>query len=221
MISIFQFFVRFTAWPAYFFCVRNKVHYEDKKEQSRKIKGSAIIISNHTSVYDFAVMLFTFPFRTLRYLIAEILMNKKNLGRFLRWLGGIKVDRDSFNFDFVGKSLDILDKNGVVGVFPESRIPVEGEERPLPFKPSAAYIAYLSGKPIIPVYTMGSYFNKKRNHTIIGKQIDVNEIIDNNLSEKENIDKINTVLRERIIELGEKLREKLANKKRKKDKKEA
>lgn len=205
-----QGFVRFTAWPAYFACFRNKVHYEDKKNQNRKIKGSAIIVSNHTSVYDFAVMLYLFPFRTLRYLMAETLMDRKKLGKFLKMMGGIRVDRDSYNFDFINKSLDILENKGVVGVFPEGRLPKEGEERPLPFKPSGAYIAYLSGQPIIPVYTMGSYFNKKRNHVIIGKKIDVNDIIDSNLSEKENIEKINEVLRQRIIELGEKLREKLA-----------
>lgn len=205
MVKLIQFFVRITGWIPYFFCVRNKTHYEDKKVQGRKIKGSAIIISNHTSIYDYAVMLFTFPFRTLRYLMAELLLRRKVLGRFLKCMGGIEVDRDSYNFDFVNKCLDILDKKGVVGVFPEARLPVEGEARPLPFKPSAAYIAYLSGQPVIPVYIKGYYFSKKRNHLIIGKPIDVNEIIDSNLTEKENIEKINLVLRERIIELGKEL----------------
>jgi len=216
MIKFFQFFVRITAWIAYFFCFRTKTHYQNKKSQNRRIKGPAIIISNHTSVYDFAVMLFTFPFRTVRCLMAEILMNRKGLGKFLKAMGGVKVDRDAYNFDFLQQSLDILDKKGVLGIYPESRIPKEGEERPLEFKPSAAYIAYLSGQPIIPIYTKGSYFNKKRNHVLIGEKIDVNDIIDDKLSEKENIEKINIFLRQRIIELGEELERKTTKDKKQK-----
>lgn len=184
---------------------RTKVHYEDKKVQGRKIKGAAIIISNHTSVYDFAVMLFTFPFRTLRYLMAEVLFKKKRLSHFLRAMGGIMVDRDAYDFAFLEKCNDILKKKGVVGIFPESRLPKVGEERPLPFAPSAAYLALMSGVPVIPVFTNGSYFNKKRAHVIIGKPIDVQSVADGTLTEKENIEKVNGYLRQRIVELQNEL----------------
>ena len=212
MSKIFQLFVKITAWPIQFCCFRTKIHYEDKTLQGRKIKGPAIIISNHTSVYDFAVMLFTFPFRCLRYLMAEILFKRKFLDWFLKGMGGIKVDRDNYDFSFINKCLNVLDKNGVIGVFPEGRIPKENEKKPIEFKPSAAYLALLSEVPVIPVYTNGSYFNKKRAHVIIGKPINVSEIIDINSSEKENIEKINREFRKRIIELGNEL-EKRTNKK--------
>lgn len=214
MSKAFQSFVKFTGWPVQFFCFRKKIHYENKAKQSRKIKGPAIIISNHTSVYDFAVMLYVFHSRYLRYLMAELLFKKKGLGGFLKRMGGIKVDRDSFNFSFIGQCLDVLDKGGVVGVFPEGRLPKEGESRPIEFKPSAAYLAYLSGVPVIPVYTNGSYFNKKRAHVIIGEQIDVGSIIDDKLSEKENIDKINKVFREKVIKLENELEEKTKKEKK-------
>lgn len=218
MNKIFQAFVKITAWPIQFICFRTKIHYEDKLIQSRKIKGPAIIVSNHTSVYDFAVMLFVFPFRFLRYLMAEILFKRKFLGWFLNMMGGIKVDRENYNFTFINKSLDILEKGGVVGIFPEGRLPVKGEKRPIPFKPSAAYLAFLSEVKIIPVYTNGSYFSKKRAHIIIGKTIDVKEIIDEKFSEKENIERINNILRERIIELQNELEIRIS--KGKKEKKE-
>ena len=185
--------------------------------QSRRIKGKAIIVSNHTSVYDFAVMLFTFPFRTLRYLMAEILFDRKGLAGFLRAMGGVMVNRESYDFAFLDKCKDILDKKGVVGIFPEGRLAKEGEERPLPFAPSAVYLALISGAPIIPVYTDGSYFKKKRAHVIIGKPIDVLSLVDESLSEKENIEKINGILRQRIIELGNEL-QRQCNKKEKKKK---
>ena len=213
MSKFFQAFTKFTSWPIQWICFRMKIHYQNKSIQSRKIKGPAIIISNHTSVYDFAVMLFVFPFRFLRYLMAELLFKKRSLGTFLKLMGGIKVDRDSYSFTFINKSLEVLEKGGVVGIFPEGRLPNAGEARPLPFKHSAAYLAYLSEVPIIPVYTNGSYFRRKRAHVIIGEPIDVKKIIDEkNLSEKENIDNINNILRERIIELGNELQNRTTKK---------
>ena len=200
-----QFFTRLTAWPVQALCFRTKIHYEDKRVQGRRIKGAAIIISNHTSVYDFAVMLFTFPFRTLRYLMAEVLFERKGLSGLLKWLGGIKVDRNAYDFSFLEKCNEILAKKGVVGVFPEGRLPVKGETPPLPFTPSAAYLALMSGAPIIPVYTNGSYLRKKRAHVIIGKPIYAASLVDDTLSEKENIEKVNEYLRQRIVELGNEL----------------
>lgn len=197
--------MRVTAWPVQAVCFRTKIHYEDKSVQGRRIKGPAIIISNHTSVYDYGIMLFTFPFRTLRVLMAELLFKRKHLSRFLRFMGGIMVDRDAYDFAFIDKCNEILEKKGVVGIFPESRIPLENEERPLPFTPSTAYLALMSGAPVIPMYTNGSYFNKKRAHVIIGKPIDAASLVDDTLSDKENIEKVNEYLRQRIIELGNEL----------------
>ena len=205
MYTFVQAFTRITAWLIYALCFRTKVYYEDKKVQKRRIKGSAIIISNHTSVYDFAVMLFLFPFRTLRYLMAEVLFKKKGLSGFLRAMGGIEVDRDAYDFAFLEKCNKVLEKKGVVGIFPEGRLPLKGEERPIPFAPSAAYLALMSNAPVIPVYTDGSYLKKKRARVIVGKPIEVASLIDDSLSEKENIEKVNAHFRQRIVELRDEL----------------
>lgn len=208
MIRFFNGFAKVTGWIVQFFAFRTKIYYENKKVQSRKIKGPAIIISNHTSVYDYAVFIFVFFWRTLRYQMAEVLYKKKLLAWFLRNMGGIYVNRDTHDFTFIYKSEEILKEGGIVGVFPESRIPKEGEERPLPFKISAAYLAYLSNVKVIPIYTNGCYFQKKRARVIIGEPISIEEIIDSNLEEKENLIKINEAFRNKIIKLGKLLDEK-------------
>ena len=208
MIRFFNGFAKVTGWIVQFFAFRTKIYYENKKVQSRKIKGPAIIISNHTSVYDYAVFIFVFFWRTLRYQMAEVLYKKKLLAWFLRNMGGIYVNRDTHDFTFIYKSEEILKEGGIVGVFPESRIPKEDEERPLPFKISAAYLAYLSNVKVIPIYTNGCYFQKKRARVIIGEPISIKEIIDPNLEEKENLIKINEAFRNKIIKLGKLLDEK-------------
>lgn len=202
MRFLLNWFVKITGWIPQRIAFKTKVFYEDKKVQSRRIKGSAIIISNHTSVYDYAVFLFVFMSRTLRYLIAEVIFEKKLLGWFLKALGGIRVDRNSFDFGFIEKSRKILDKGGVVGIFPEARLPKKDEERPLEFKPSAAYLALYADVPIIPVYTNGEYFHGKKAKVVIGKPIDVKELYDDSKSEKENLAYISECLRQKVIDLG-------------------
>ena len=200
-IRFFNLFTKITAWPLQWFCFRTKILYEDPSVQKRRIRGPAILISNHTSVFDYAVFLFVFFSRTLRYQMAEVLFEKKPLGLLLRCLGGIRVDRGAFDFGFLAKSEEILRRGGVVGIFPESRLALPGEERPLPFKPSAAYLALSAGVPVIPVYTNGSYFRRSRAVVLIGKPLDVSAWTDSEKSEKENIAAVSEKLRQTIIEL--------------------
>lgn len=213
MISFFNWFVKITGWLVQKIIFRTKIYYEDKKTQSRHIKGRAIIASNHTSVYDYAIFLFVFFFRILRYQMAEVLFNKKGLGLFLKMMGGIYVNRDTHDFSFIYKSENILSKGGIIGTFPESRIPKPGEKTPLEFKTSTAYLAIISNTNIIPVYTNGVYFKKGRARVIIGKPIIINDIINSSLSEKENIDLVNSEMRNRIIQLKGLLDEKSKQKK--------
>lgn len=202
MVRFWNGFTKVTAWPIYLACFHPKIRYEDKAAQGRTIRGPAILISNHTSVFDYALWLFVFFGRTLRFQMAELLFRKKLLGPLLRLLGGIYVDRDAHNFDFITRSEEILAKGGVVGIFPESRIPRPEEERPLPFVPSAAYLALASGVPVIPLYTEGVYFTAKRGWAVIGKPMTAADFTEEGLSEKENLQRVTDAMRSRIIELG-------------------
>ncbi len=208
LIKLFNAFVKITAFPVQWAIFRTKVYYEDKSAQSRRIKGAAILVSNHTSVWDYAGYMFVFFFRTLRTQMAEVLFEKKPLGLFLKMMGGIRVNRGANDFACVTKSQAILERGGVVEIYPESRLPLKGEERPLPFKPGAAYLALLSGAPIIPAFTNGAYFSKKRARVIIGTPMYARDLIDPNLSEKENIERVSNLMRDKIISLEKQLYDK-------------
>ena len=69
----FQLFVRITGYPFYRFWVNPKYRYEDRKVQGRIIKGKAIIVSNHTTVWDFGFWLYALPLRAHRCIMADIL----------------------------------------------------------------------------------------------------------------------------------------------------
>ncbi len=207
--SIFNWIVKITGYPLYRLIFKTKVYYQNKNVQSRRIKGKAVIVSNHTSVWDVALMLFLFPTRSLRCIVAEIMYKKFAMRLLLTLLGAIKVERNTQDYAFVSKSIGILQKGGVIEIYPEGRLPDRKDDiPPLPFKPSAVYIALESNAPIVPVFTNGKYFTKERARVIIGEPIWVTDLYDSTVSEKENIEKINNILRETVIELGYELERK-------------
>lgn len=212
---LFNWFVKITGVIPFFFLFRTKYYYLDKKVQSRKIKGKAIIMPNHHSVLDFAEMLFAFPTRTLRCLMSEAVFNKNFLFTLLlKCLGGIKVDRQAKDFSFINKSTSILDKNGVIEIYPESRLALPGEEKPLEFKPSVVKLALESGAPIIPVYHTGKLAKKERNRIMIGTPLFVADLYDEKLSEADNLKNISVYLREKVLELKDELEKRQANEKK-------
>lgn len=207
-------FVKVTGLPVQYFYFRKKIYYEDKKHTSRKIKGGALIVSNHTSVYDYPLIMYTFFKRVIHTLVAEVIYKKSSfMNKFMNDLGAIRVDRDTYNFNFMYKMIEILNDNKVGLVFPESRLPTENDEpgKLLEFKPSYVYLALQCGVPIIPVYTNGVYGHKMRKEKkdrariIIGKKFYINDLYDSSKTEKENIEFINDYIKNKIVSLGEQL----------------
>lgn len=208
-------FVKITGCPGNWLYLRRKTYYKNKKSQSRKIKGPAIIISNHTALMDFPLYMYTFFGKCVRTLVAKVTYHKNKLmSKFLLLLGGIKVDRNNFDFSFMSKSIKALEKKQLMLIFPEARLPKKEEKDLLPFKPSFVYIALESNAPIIPVYTNGKYGIKGKTRMIIGEKIYANELYDRNKTTEENIQYISDYVRNYIIELREELNEKEKAKKK-------
>ena len=209
-------FVKITGFPGEVVFYRKKIYYEDKKASNRNIKGGTLIISNHTDIYDYPLMMYVFPKRNLHVLVAEITYD---MNGFMKWLlkglGAIRVDRNNHDFAFMSQTTDLLKKGKACLIYPESRLPLENErDHLLEFKPSYIYSALESGAPIIPVYTNGIYGKLKKKYkdrarVIIGKKIYVRDLYDSNKSEKENIAYINDYVKNRIIELKALLDERL------------
>ena len=179
-------FVKLTGWPAQYVYFRKKIYYEDKSIQRRKIKGGALVVSNHYSVYDYPLYMYTFFGRSIRPLVAEVIYQKgKFMSQLMKNLGAIRVDRYSYDFSFMSTMVKCLKDKQVGLVFPESRIGEENEkiDGMLEFKPSFVYMALEAGVPIIPVYTNGVYGKDKmkkhdRARVVIGKPINLREMYD-------------------------------------------
>ena len=188
------------AYPAYLIYFKRKTYYVNKKIQSRHIKGGAILLSNHKGFKDFMLYIYAFPFRKLYCLMSEKVFGFGKVLNFLvRSLGGILVDRREYNFSFIEKSVELLNKNKLLIIFPEGKLPKAKTMGS--FYPSYIMIALKSGKPIIPLYTPGGYSLFKRNKMVIGTPIYITDYINNPNPSKEEIDLANKKIREEILKL--------------------
>lgn len=196
-------FVKLTGMlPAWLF-LKPRVHLAPGAK--RRLPSSCILICNHISLIDFVLCLLVFPLRTLRFLIAEVLYNRnKFLRYFLNAIGGIRVDRDSKNFGFVSHALTVLDQGGVVGIFPQGRLPLKGKA--FPFTVSTAFIAMHTTAPIVPVYTDGNYGLFKRANFVIGEPIQLQDYCKEGLSESEQLAHLTAILEQKVYALKEEIR---------------
>ena len=141
---------------------------------------------------------------TVLYATAVFFDNKNRLfATFLYALGGIKVDRDALSFDFVSKSLEVLDDGGTIGVFPEARIPINGKR--WPFTVSTAFIATHTDAPIVPVYTDGNYGLFKRTNVMIGEKIYLKNYCKEGFSQEEQLKHLTKILEDKVYELKDEL----------------
>ncbi len=203
LVRLFTGFVKVTgALPAYLL-LKPKIRLTPGAK--RKLPESCILISNHISLMDFVLCLLVFPFRTIRFLIAEVLYNKSKLfALFLGLIGGIRTERDIKSFDFVSNALKVLDSGGLVGIFPQARLPVQRKR--FPFTVSTAFIALQSDVPIVPMYTDGNYGISKRAGVVIGAPIYIKELCADGLDEQEQLAHLTALLEEKVFALKEELK---------------
>lgn len=170
----------------------------------RRLPKNCILVSNHISLLDFVLYLLVFPFRTVRFLIAEVLYNRNSFLRvFLNAIGGIRVERDAKSFDFVSNALEVLDEGGAIGVFPQARLPLKGQQ--FPFTVSTAFIAMHTDAVIIPVYTDGNYGLFKRANMVIGAPINLQAFCKEGLEEQEQLAHLTRILEAKVFALKEEL----------------
>lgn len=199
-----------SAWPVQLLVFKRKTYYEDRRAQGRRVRGKALIVSNHFSVFDYMVNLFLFPFRKLYVVYWP--QNSKRIRWGMKFFGGIVSDRDVMSLRFMDESVKVLEKGKVVQIYPEAYISEDG--RMDEFKPSYVLIALRAEAPIIPVITDGQYGLLKRVHLIIGKPIDLWDYCTSEDPTKEEIMALNDIVYKKCLELQRELEARKQNKRR-------
>ena len=114
-------------------------------------EGPVIFAANHISVLD-GPLLAVFAPRPVHALTKNE-MFRGRMGRFLRRSGQIPIDRFAADVRAIRTALRVLRDGGAVGVFPEG---TRGDGELHRFHHGAAYLALVSGAPVVPAIFLGS-----------------------------------------------------------------
>ncbi|WP_350342467.1 lysophospholipid acyltransferase family protein [Proteinivorax tanatarense] len=128
--------------------------------------GKYIVASNHISLLDPIYLVMVFP-KIINFIGKKELFDKPILGAFLRGVHVISVDRSTIDRNAVRHSLEVLNNNEILGIFPEGTR--SKDLKPLPPKPGVALFALKGECPIIPVRLQGPVKPFRKNNIYIGE----------------------------------------------------
>jgi 1-acyl-sn-glycerol-3-phosphate acyltransferase len=114
-------------------------------------QGPVIVAANHTGVID-GPLLAIFGPRPVHALTKREMFQGR-LGRFLASSGQIPLDRLGTDRGAVRACLHVLEHGGAVGIFPEGN---RGAGDLTRFRNGAAYLALVTGAPIVPLMMYGT-----------------------------------------------------------------
>lgn len=131
-------------------------------------EGPFLLVTNHLHWLDPPLLAAVFPYRPYVF-AAEKWEHHWFLGPFLGSLGAIFVRRGEVDRKALRQALAVLEGGGVLGLAPEgTRSKTGGLQRG---RSGAAYMAYRTGVPLVPVVTMGQenvfrYLRRLRRATV-------------------------------------------------------
>ena len=113
--------------------------------------GGVILAANHVGVIDGPLLAILSP-RPVHALTKREMFDGR-LGAFLRGAGQIPLDRFSADPAAIRSCLRVVRDGGVAGIFPEG---TRGDGELRRFHHGAAYLALVTGAPVVPVTMLGT-----------------------------------------------------------------
>ena len=167
-------FVRVTGAIPGLVWLRPKIRYASKQAKKR-VRGGALLISNHTGFLDPAYTMFILWYRRQYFVCHQAFMETK-AGPVFRAMGCvIPIDAENFNINSFRAITDSLSEGKVVTLFPEGHIN-DGSGDMREFKSGMVLIAMQSKRPIVPVYIKARKHWFSRLKAVVGEPVDVAEL---------------------------------------------
>ncbi|WP_240771479.1 lysophospholipid acyltransferase family protein [Nocardioides sp. GY 10113] len=125
-----------------------RVHHADRFPAD----GPVVLAANHIGVVDGPLLVLLAP-RPVHALTKIEMFSSAVGGGFLRLAGQVPLDRHRTDPAAVRRAVRVLREGGVVGVFPEG---TRGDGELRTFRRGAAYLAMVTGAPVVPVTILGT-----------------------------------------------------------------
>lgn len=148
---------------------RPRYVYESEKAKE-KIRGGALVISNHGGYCDPIYLLFTLWYRRPQFVCLKKFTEGK-MGWLFRAFRCIPIDKENPGLDTVREVICRLKDGNVVVIFPEGSVNLENDSISQ-FKSGVSLMAMKSGKPVVPVFIREKKHWYERLTVIIGERVE-------------------------------------------------
>lgn len=159
-MPIFYFLGKYLLGPIF------RLYYNPKiinKEYIPK-KGRIIIAGNHKHLYDQCITIVATK-RMINYMAKREYFDNPKTAWFFKNAGCISVDRSKKDEAAKTKAIEVLERDGAIGIFPEGTRN-KTKEKLLPFKFGAVSMAKKTDSFIVPFGISGDYKFRSKNLTI-------------------------------------------------------
>lgn len=137
-------------------------------KKNSKLKGRAVVISNHISMWD--PLLIAVIFRRQIFWMGKAELFKSRIARlFFKAVKAFPVRRGEGDLAAIRHAFRVLRDGKLFGIFPEgTRTKSKDISR---FEPGTAMIALKNDAPVLPLYIKGNYKLFRRMKVIVGDPI--------------------------------------------------
>ena len=143
-------------------------------KKNTKIKGKAVIISNHISMWD--PLFIAVVFSRQIFWMGKVELFKNGIARlFFKLVKAFPVRRGEGDLAAIRHAFRILRENKLFGIFPEGKRVKSGEISK--FEPGTSMIALKNDAPVLPLYIKGEYKLFRRMKMIVGEPIRLRDYV--------------------------------------------
>ena len=167
---LFYNFVRVTGAIPGLIWLRPRLLYENEAARAR-IRGGALLVSNHVSVLDPVYMMFAVWYRQLRFVCLKEFFEGRLRSLIFRLGRCIPIDRENPSMDTLREIVEALKGGEIVTIFPEGHIS-ENLDAVESFKSGAVLMSVMSARPMIPVFIQKPKRPLSRLTAVIGEAMD-------------------------------------------------
>ena len=165
-----------------------------------------IIVSNHLGMIDCFAIATMFK-QKIYFMAKKELFDKKLKAKFIRWLGGIPVDREKLDITTIKECFKTLKNGDILVVFPEGTRNKKADEIDLlPLKGGANLIAFKTNSKIVPVGMAKKYKVFRKNYMYVGEPYDYSSLKGQKLS-AELSDELTDDMKNRLLDCIKNARE--------------
>ncbi len=130
-------------------------------------EGGALICSNHIAIRDVFIVAVSAK-RQIKFIGKKELFKVPLLGRVIRALGAVPVDRGGSDVAAIRTSVELIERGDLVSIFPQGHRNPGVDPSKTEIKNGAALIAYRSGADVIP-----AFINVKNHKYGFFKRVDI------------------------------------------------